>query len=68
MECYQDRTFCSFADCDEFGECSRSLTGEICQQANEAGLPICRFLDRPDCYVSADAETAEGSERDIPTK
>lgn len=51
MMCYRDMTFCGFDNCARFGECPRTLTGEVLVRAATTGLPICYFSYRPDCFA-----------------
>ena len=55
MICYRDMTFCSFwrecaQDRHQQGACGRALTPEVEKRAKEIGLPISRFMDKPDCF------------------
>jgi hypothetical protein len=50
MLCYRDKTFCSFSDCKEYNRCHRAITQEVKDGANRIGLPICRFVEQPDCF------------------
>ena len=51
MICYKDMTFCSFyEDCDD-KDCSRALTQEVRDKADKLGLPICQFMEKPDCWL-----------------
>jgi len=53
MICYKDMTFCSYYNgCDE-EDCDRKLTPEVEAAAEKFGLPICQFLNKPDCWVSS---------------
>jgi hypothetical protein len=45
MICYKSMTFCSGDGCSKFGPCFRSLTPEVREAANAAGLEIARHLD-----------------------
>jgi hypothetical protein len=49
MMCYRDKTFCPFVKCSD-KSCHRVLTKKIIKDAKEFGLPICRYVDKPDCY------------------
>ncbi len=49
MLCYKDRTFCEFLECRNT-DCDRRLTPEIYKKAEELGLPICKFIEKPDCF------------------
>ena len=49
MLCYKDMTFCPFLDC-KVESCHRRLTEKIKKDAENFGLPVARFIDRPDCY------------------
>ncbi len=50
MICYRDMTFCPFFGCVSAGSCPRALTDDVRELARAAGLPICQFVDRPDCW------------------
>lgn len=53
MIVYQDKTFCGFYEkCKKGDMCHRKLTGEIEKKAAIRDLPIAKFLDRPECFVS----------------
>ena len=50
MICYKDMTFCPYwEDCKE-KDCPRALTPDVCERANDIGLPICEFANKPDCW------------------
>jgi hypothetical protein len=52
MVVYRDMTFCSFHEhCKDGKTCQRAMTDEVMKKANEIGLPICRFTNKPDCFV-----------------
>jgi hypothetical protein len=52
MICYHDTTFCPFwAECSTgLAWCPRSLTPAVREKAQETGLPICCFTDKPECF------------------
>ena len=51
MICYKDITFCSFwKECKDGKTCWRALTEKVWDAAEKEGLPICQFLDKPDCF------------------
>ena len=51
MICYKDKTFCGFwMQCQDYILCGRALTQAVEERANKAGLPICQFTDKPDCF------------------
>jgi len=62
-----DITHCTYDGCALFGECRRALRDEIKREAAKAGVlnHLSCFLDRPDCYVATDAETAAGGVKQI---
>jgi acetyl-CoA carboxylase alpha subunit len=60
--CYRDMTFCGFKDCAQFGPCARTLTGEVRVKSEKMGLPICQFVDRPDCFADKTTEDDGQSE------
>jgi hypothetical protein len=52
---YMDRCFCAFySECWHCAEgpegCARALTPLIRLQAEKAGLPICQFTFKPECF------------------
>jgi hypothetical protein len=49
MLCYKDRTFCGFLDCCH-KDCDRRLTPDIYKDADQCGLLICKFMEKPDCF------------------
>lgn len=52
MICYKDMTFCDYyADCLAGSSCIRSLTEETKQKAQKMELPICHFIEKPDCFM-----------------
>ena len=51
MICYKDMTFCGFYKQCEFGsKCHRALTPKIKNDANDFGLPICEYGEKPQCF------------------
>ena len=57
MLCFKDMTFCTYEGCAKFDNgCKRSLTPKVSAEAAKwwgkgpGGAPICRFMDKPDCY------------------
>ena len=55
MGCYMDKTYCDFFNtCKNGGTCHRSATDKVYQDAKEFGLPLCRFIDKPDCHKEID--------------
>ena len=50
MISYRDKTYCPFyLECAEVG-CDRALTETVKVLARNYGLPICQFMDKPECY------------------
>lgn len=50
--CYLDRTFCPFyKDCFKGEFCYTALTEEIQRRADLFGLPVCQFLEKPECFL-----------------
>jgi len=48
---YKDMTFCSFwKDCEDGKTCMRALTPAVKKDAIRVGLPICQFVEKPDCH------------------
>ena len=53
MICYRDMTFCQFHETCERGEvCMRALTSDTLKSATTERLPICQYVDKPNCFVS----------------
>jgi hypothetical protein len=51
MICYKDKTFCrEYKTCSNGEVCSRALTEEVTKDAVSAGLPVCQYADKPECY------------------
>jgi hypothetical protein len=51
MITYRDMTFCGyFKDCLTGKVCRRALTKENESKALQSSLPICRFIEKPDCF------------------
>lgn len=49
--CYKDMTFCTFyKDCANATDCERKLTPKIADAAEEFGLPIAQFVEKPQCH------------------
>ena len=52
MLCFRDRTFCPFwGECAKGDTCDRACTPAVEKKAAEHGLPVCVFIDRPDCFM-----------------
>lgn len=52
MLCYKDITFCSFyASCIHGKECEMALTDIVIDKAEKINLPICQFVEIPDCHI-----------------
>lgn len=50
--CYRDRTYCTYyLECQEGETCSRALTEEVRKKSEEIGMPVCRWLEHPSCFV-----------------
>jgi len=50
--CYRDTTYCPYFDtCVDGGDCTRALTEAVEEAAEEFGLPICQWVEEPDCYT-----------------
>lgn len=53
MISYRDMTFCSFhEECDKGDNCFRALNEEVVDNAKNAGLLICQFMDKPECFTT----------------
>ena len=51
MLCYKDKTFCPFyLECKDGVDCHRKLTQEIIIEAEDFGLGVARYCERPDCF------------------
>lgn len=52
MKCYEDITFCAFYEgCNIGKNCNRALTEKVKQDAEMKRLRICRFIDKPNCFM-----------------
>lgn len=50
MICYKDRTYCQYYTlCKNYDNCN-ALTLEVKEAADDFGLPISQFNDKPDCF------------------
>jgi len=55
MMCYKDMTFCGFYEtCKHQSDCHRPLTEKVIKDAEEFGLPISQFTDKPECWEGED--------------
>lgn len=55
MISYQDKTFCDFwRKCKKGDECHRALTKEDCEGAEDLGLPVSIFVNKPKCFEVKD--------------
>jgi len=53
MLCYKDKTFCEFyKECKKNKDCGKALIEKVQKEADDIGLSICRFEDRPNCFES----------------
>lgn len=51
MFCYKDMTFCQYYEtCKSGVHCSRALTPEVKDGADEYDLGISQFAEVPDCF------------------
>ena len=51
MLCYRDRTYCPFwRECRDGETCPRALTCVVRIEADMVRLPICQWIERPECY------------------
>jgi hypothetical protein len=50
MMCYMDITFCGYRMCAN-KECPRRLTKKIITAAANARLLICKYEEKPSCFV-----------------
>lgn len=51
MDCYKDRTFCSFhQNCIDGEICLRALTEEVKRAAIKADLPVAQYVEAPRCF------------------
>ena len=46
---YRDMTWCNYDDCSDM-TCRRRLTQAVEQAAELLRLPICQFVEQPDCF------------------
>ena len=57
MICYRDMTFCPFwRECRDGFDCHRALLPRDEARAEEKGLAISAYADRPDCWRERDDE------------
>lgn len=55
-----DRTWCDFwRDCAKSAQCTRKLTDEIRGRAAKLGIPLSRFMDKPECHEKEEASDAK---------
>ena len=48
---YKDMTFCPFfKDCKEGKTCPRAMTEQIVSDANDFGMGIMQYMDKPFCW------------------
>lgn len=51
MFCYRDKTFCVYyKECINGQICDRALTEIVIDKAEKAGMPVCQFVKKPDCF------------------
>lgn len=51
MMCYKDMTFCPYYTiCTKGDTCFRACTPEVEDRAEEFKLPICMFMEEPECF------------------
>lgn len=51
MICFNDKTYCSYyVTCEDGMSCARALTREVETAAEKMGIPICKFVGKPDCF------------------
>jgi len=51
MLCFRDRTYCSYyKNCKDGMFCKRALTQDVKVVAEKVNIPICQFLEKPDCF------------------
>lgn len=53
MISYKDMTFCPYYKECSGKDCVRALTPEVEARAKKFGLPISRFMEKPDCKYLA---------------
>ena len=56
MICYKDMTFCGYYTGCAVKDCPRAYTAEVTLKSIYSGLPVCCFVEKPDCFVKADKE------------
>ena len=51
MICYKDRCYCDFyKTCNKGQSCNRAATAKLINDANDFGLPVAYYTDKPDCF------------------
>ncbi len=57
MLCYKDMTFCEFdKECANGSCCDRALTPKIVHDADDFGLPVCLYANKPECFKDINKE------------
>jgi len=52
---YGDRTYCPFYESCRYGRtCVRALRPEVFEAAEEAGMDVARYMDRPMCHIEVE--------------
>lgn len=58
---YRDKTFCPFWEtCNHGDNCSRKANKQLVQRAKNFGLPLCLFMDKPNCYTEKFKSVKDG--------
>jgi hypothetical protein len=57
MMTYRDMCFCTEETCKNFDNgCHRSLTEKVKRDAEDFGLPVAMFMNKPECYEEDDKD------------
>lgn len=60
MLCYRDMTFCPhWIGCVAGADCRRAATQSVERAADDFGLPLALFSDKPKCFVHVDQSNPE---------
>lgn len=67
MICYKDMTFCHFGDCTDFDKCKSALTLQVRRKAEQYGLHICQYANKPSCFRGKKNTPKEKNNGKVPT-
>jgi len=64
MICYRDKTFCPFwKDCESGEKCKIKFTEQIEKDAEEFGLPVMVYTEKPECFIKKEGIKDENNSR-----